>query len=229
EHVHKVGVPFWPDAGWKDVVFALAVGSVVLVLAIWLGPPALGQIADPTIVQADPRPDWYFLWYFALLALIPPAIEDVFIIGFPLVLGILFVVLPFVAPAGERSPRRRPWAVAIVLVFTVSVAALVNIGSVSPWSPDLGNLVLPPQVTQGLSPTAAQGAQVFEQRGCINCHTIAGVGGQRGPELTHVGGRLTADELTWRILNGGRNMPAYGATLTPQESTALVEFLSTQK
>ena len=44
-----------------------------------------------------------------------------------------------------------------------------------------------------------------------------------------MGGRLTADELTWRILNGGRNMPAYGATLTPQESTALVEFLSTQK
>ena len=30
EHVHKVGIPFWPDAGWKDVVFALAVGSVVL-------------------------------------------------------------------------------------------------------------------------------------------------------------------------------------------------------
>jgi ubiquinol-cytochrome c reductase cytochrome b subunit len=229
ELVHKIGVPFWPDAGWKDVVFALLVGSVVLALAIILGPPQLGAIADPTVVQADPRPDWYFLWYFALLALIPPAIEDVFIIGFPLLLGILFVVLPFVAPAGERSPRRRPWAVAIVLLFTVSVAALVNIGSISPWSPNLGNLVLPPEVTQGLSPTAAQGAQVFEQRGCVNCHTIAGVGGQRGPDLTTVGSRLTSDQLTWRILNGGRNMPAFGTTLTPQETAALVEFLSTRK
>jgi ubiquinol-cytochrome c reductase cytochrome b subunit len=126
ELVHRIGVPFWPDAGWKDVVFALAVGSVVLVLAIVLGPPALGAIADPTVVQADPRPDWYFIWYFALLALIPPSIEDVFIIGFPLLLGLLFVLLPFVAPAGERSPRRRPWAVAIVVVSTVSIAALVN-------------------------------------------------------------------------------------------------------
>ncbi len=192
ELVHKIGVPFWPDAGWKDVVFALAVGSIVL-------------------------------------ALIPPAIEDVFIIGFPLVLGLLFVLLPFVAPFGERSPRRRPWAIGIVVFSGVSIAALVNMGSNAPWSPDLGNLALPAQVKQGLSPTAAQGALAFEQRGCINCHRIAGVGGQRGPDLTQVGKRLSPDELTWRILNGGRNMPAYGATMTPQDTTALVEFLSTRQ
>ena len=69
---------------------------------------------------------------------------------------------------------------------------------------------------------------MFEQRGCINCHQIAGVGGQRGPDLTQVGGRLSADELTWRILNGGRNMPAYGTILSPQDVSALVEFLSTR-
>src|SRR5437868_2157120 len=229
ELIHKIGVPFWPDAGWKDVVFALGVGSVVLVLAAWLGPPELGAKADPTVVQAYPRPDWYFLWYFALLALIPPNIEDVFIIGFPLVLGILFVTLPFIAPYGERSPLRRPWAIGIVLVFAVSVAALVKIGQDAPWSPDLGQLTLPPSVTQGLSPTQASGAHSFEQRGCINCHRLAGVGGQRGPDLTHVGSRLTVDELTWRILNGGRNMPAFGTTLSPQETAALVEFLSSQK
>src|SRR5579859_3283064 len=164
EHVHKVGVPFWPDAGWKDVVFALGVGTVVLVLAIWLRPPELGKIADPTIVQAYPRPDWYLLWYFALLALIPPAIEDVFIIGFPLLLGLLFVMLPFIAPFGERSARRRPWAIGFVAVFGISVAALVNIGSNAPWSPDLtDNLTLPVQVTQGLDPTAAQGVMAFQQ------------------------------------------------------------------
>jgi ubiquinol-cytochrome c reductase cytochrome b subunit len=229
ELVHKIGVPFWPDAGWKDVVFALGVGSIVLILAIWLGPPELGNKADPTVVQADPRPDWYFLWYFALLALIPKPLEDVFIIGFPLVLGLLFVLLPFVAPYGERSPRRRPWAVGIVVVFTVSVAALVNIGSSAPWSPDLGDLSLPQSVKGGLAGTAAQGAQSFERRGCINCHTIAGVGGQRGPDLTHVGARLSSDELTWRILNGGRNMPAYGTTLSPQETASLVEFLRTRQ
>ena len=230
ELMHKIGEPFWPDAGWKDVVFALAVGSIVLMLALWLGPPELGNKADPTVVQAYPRPDWYFLCYFALLALIPASVEDWFIIGFPLVLGLLFVLLPFVASTGERSPRRRPWAVGVVALFGVSVAALVNLGSAAPWSPDLvSNLSLPSSVTTGLSPTAAQGAHSFEQRGCINCHTIAGVGGERGPDLTRVGSRLSQEELTWRILNGGRNMPAYGSALTPEEVSGLVEFLLTRQ
>ncbi len=226
--IHKIGVPFWPDAGWKDVVFALAVGSVVVVLAI-LFPPDLGNKADPTVIQAYPRPDWYFLWYFALLALIPPSLENVFIIGFPLILGLLFVLLPFVAPYGERSPRRRPWAIGIVVVSGVSIAALLNLGQLAPWSPDLSNLTLASSVTQRLSPAAAQGAQSFEQRGCIACHSVAGVGGQRGPDLTHIGTSLSTDELTWRILNGGRNMPAYGATLSPEEVSNLVAFLSSLK
>jgi ubiquinol-cytochrome c reductase cytochrome b subunit len=119
--------------------------------------------------------------------------------------------------------------VGIVVVFAVSVAALVNIGSIAPWSPVLGNISLPADVTQGLNPVAMQGAQSFQQRGCINCHSIAGTGGQRGPDLTHIGSSLSSDELTWRILNGGRNMPAYGTTLSPQETAALVEFLSTRK
>ena len=177
----------------------------------------------PTVVMAYPRPDWYFLWYFALLALIPPNIEDAFIVGFPLVVGLMFVLLPFIAPVGERSPRRRPWAIAVVAMFGVSVAVLVGLGNAAPWSPVLTEPLLLPADVQATSPV---GATVFEQKGCINCHTIAGVGGQRGPNLSTVGSRLTNDQLTWRILNGGRNMPAYGTTLTPGDTDALVAFLS---
>jgi len=226
EVIHKIGVPFWPDAGWKDVVFALAVGSVVLLLAIVFGPPALGTKADPTIVEAYPRPDWYFLWYFALLALIPSNIEDVFIVAFPALIGLVFLALPLVAPTGERSFRRRPWAVGVVALSAVSITALVLLGYQAPWSPVLEDVSLPSNVTSGLSAEARAGAELFERHGCINCHTIAGSGGQRGPNLTTVGARLSRDQLTWRILNGGHNMPAYGTTLSPQELSALVDFLS---
>jgi ubiquinol-cytochrome c reductase cytochrome b subunit len=210
ELIRKEGIPFWPDAAWKDVVFALAVGSIVLVLAVIVGPAALGTKADPTIIQADPRPDWYFLWYFALLALLPADVENLFMVGFPLLVVVVLLALPLLAPAGERSPLRR-------------------LGNVAPWSPDFHPAQLGAGVTQGLTPNQLRGAELFQQKGCINCHQMAGTGGQRGPDLTLIGDQLTADQLTWRIASGGHNMPAYGGTLKPEELAVLVEFLSQRK
>jgi ubiquinol-cytochrome c reductase cytochrome b subunit len=227
--LEKVGVPFWPDAAWKDVVFAVGVGAIVLALAIWPGPPDLGALADPTNVQADPRPDWYFLWYFALLALMPAGLEDYLIVGFPLLLGLTLVMLPFVAPYGERSPRRRPWAVGIVVLTVVGIASLIHLGNEAPWSPTFASEPLPASATAGLDATALHGADLFQQLDCVACHSIGGVGGHRGPDLTEVGNRLTPDQLTWRILTGGRNMPAYGQNLKPDDVTALVSFLSQQR
>ncbi|MCC6174932.1 MAG: cytochrome b N-terminal domain-containing protein [Chloroflexi bacterium] len=229
EMLDKVGVPFWPDAAWKDVVFAVGVGVVVLILSIAIGPPVLGPEADPTNLQADPRPDWYFLWYFALLALLPDTLENWFMVGFPLLIGIGLVITPFLAPGGDRAPSRRPWAIAIVGFSFVAVATLTRLGDIAPWSPVFAKVSVPASQTQGLSGPAAQGAQLFAEKDCIACHTIAGVGGQRGPNLTDIGARLSKNELTWRILNGGHNMPAYGRTITPDQLSALVAFLSQQR
>jgi ubiquinol-cytochrome c reductase cytochrome b subunit len=227
--LEKVGVPFWPDAAWKDVVFAVGVGAIVLALAIWLGPPDLGAVADPTNLKADPRPDWYFLWYFAILALMPAGLEDYLIIGFPLLIGVAMISLPFLSPYGERAPSRRPWAVGIIVFTVVGIGTMIHLGYDAPWSPKFEGQVLPASVTAGLTGDAVQGATLFQQKDCIACHTIAGVGGRRGPELTTVGSRLSSDQLTWRILTGARNMPAYGQTLKPDELSALVDFLSTRK
>ncbi len=226
ELLHRDGIPFWPYAAWRDVAFAVAVGAVVLALAIVLGPPELGKPADPTILEAYPRPDWYFLWYFAMLALIPPSIERWVILGFPLIVLIALLGLPVVAPTGERSLRRRPWALVGVGLPILAIAVLLREGIDAPWSPNMQASSLPTPVTQSLSGPALRGAQLFQDRDCHACHTIAGTGGRRGPDLSDVGARLSADQLTSRILAGGQNMPAYGATLRPDELEALVSFLS---
>lgn len=227
--LEKEGIPFWPDAAWRDVVFALAVGAVVLALAIFVGPKELLHQADPTIVLTSPRPDWYFLWLFALLALSPPSLETILIIGLPLVAVIVLVAVPFVGKKGERSPKRRPWALAAVVTLATLGVVLVREGDRAPWSPDLAATPFSGQFAaqldaQGLS----KGGDLFFSKGCIACHTVAGTGGKRGPNLSAVGGRLSNDQITWRILNGGHNMPAYGAILSPYELQELVAFLAAQ-
>jgi ubiquinol-cytochrome c reductase cytochrome b subunit len=223
------GVPFYPDAIWKDVVFALVVGIVVVVLAATVGPAVLGPLADPTVIQADPRPDWYFIWYFALLALTPPSIENLFILGFPLTVAVVLIILPFVFSQGERSPWRRPWAVAIVVVAGLSIALLVHEGDIAPWSPTFNPKPLPAAATANLSPAARQGAVIFQQVGCINCHTVDGHGGLKGPDLTHVGSRLDDRQLVIRVMAGGGGMPAYAGNLDPQQLSNLVDFLVSLK
>ncbi len=225
ELLEKEGVPFFPEAAWKDVVAAVAIGLVVVVLAAVVGPPELGQLADPTIIQAYPRPDWYFLWYFALLALIPNQIEDLFILGFPLTAAALFLILPFVANQGERSPRRRPWAVAVVVLAVLAIAALVRAGDLAPWSPVSNPGPLPAAYTTGLSPSATHGVVVYQRQGCSSCHAIGGVGGNRGPDLTHVGSRLSRNQLIGRILAGGNGMPAYATNISSPDLSDLVDFL----
>jgi ubiquinol-cytochrome c reductase cytochrome b subunit len=227
--LHRKGIPFWPEAAWKDVLFALLVGVVVVALAVFVGPPAVGEQADPTNLSTYPRPDWYFLWLFALLALMPPQIEDWVILGLPLLAGLALFALPLLAPYGERSPRRRPWAVAAVVLPALGIAVLLREGYAAPWSPQLPPPALPVEVTQPLSGSALQGAQLFQDKGCIACHAVAGTGGRRGPDLSRIGGRLSNDQLTWRILNGATNMPAYGDTLQPDETASLVAFLGSRR
>lgn len=51
----------------------------------------------------------------------------------------------------------------------------------------------------------------------LNCHLVQGHGSRSGPNLTYVTDKLSKDDTVIRIVNGGVNMPAYGATLKSAE------------
>ncbi len=226
--LNREGVPFWPDAAWRDVVFGVIVVAAVVLLAWHFGPPELTRPPDPTIIRAYPRPDWYLLWYFAVLAQLPHGTEAYVIVGAPLAAGFCLLILPLIFNRGQRAPSRRPWAVAAVLIIVVAVGTLWYQGERSPWSPDFDARLLPAALVQGLPPEVSQGAELFHAKGCEYCHTIAGQGGNRGPNLTTVANRLTPEQITLRILNGGYNMPSFASSLKPQEVDAIVKFLSTR-
>jgi ubiquinol-cytochrome c reductase cytochrome b subunit len=224
----RVGVPFWPDAAWRDAAFGLLVILTIGALALSLGPPELGRPPDPTIIQASPRPDWYFMWYFALLSLIPRWAEDYVILLGPLVFGLALILLPFAAPAGERSPVRRPWAIAIVAAIVFVIARYWVIGIAAPWSPRFDTRPLPASIVRATTPEVQLGAALFYSKGCQYCHLVSGQGGIRGPDLTDAGDRMTPQQMKTRIYSGATNMPSYTNILRPGELDALVAFLRTR-
>jgi ubiquinol-cytochrome c reductase cytochrome b subunit len=229
ELIEKKGRPFWPDAAWRDTIFCVGMIMAIAALALYFGAPQLGRPPDPSIIAATPRPDWYLLWYFAVLALLPHGSEQYFMVFGPLLAGLLLIALPFISNRGERSPNRRPWAIAPVVMIVLMIAALWVKGVRAPWSPNFHPEPLTASVVGATNGPVFIGAQLFQSKGCLNCHLIEEDGGRRGPDLTDVASRLPKSQMILRIANGGVNMPAYAGNLTPAEMDALVAFLQTRK
>ena len=218
ELVHKDGEPFMPYAAQKDLVFAgLIILSLVVVAAIE-GPIGPNGQPDPTIIQTVPRPDFFFLWLFSLFALLPPWTETFLMLTGPVaVIGLIFAV-PFISPTGEKSWRRRPVSVVIVILIVMTIATLTWLGTFSPWSPEMDAWSATPtpiDYVKGRTPLELQGALLMQSKQCRNCHALGGKGGLRGPALDDTATRLTRDQIVRQIIQGGGNMPAYGKNLTP--------------
>jgi len=230
ELLQRDGIPFVPGAIWKDLLFSAAIIIAIMICAAYFGPFGPTGYPDPTIVQTIPKPDFFFLWLYAMLALLPPEMETpALLIGPVVVIGFL-ILLPFLAGEGEKSWRRRPIAVVTLLLVAIALGTFTKLATYSPWSPIMDGWSgdpLPVSFLNGRTPLQRQGALVFQGKQCRNCHSIGGSGGLRGPALDSVATTMTRDQLVRQVIQGGGNMPAYGKNLNPAEVTALVSFLET--
>src|SRR5262249_37058239 len=224
------GAPFAPYAIWKDIVFSGVMVLGIIVCAAVFGPFGPSGPPDPTIIQTAPRPDFFFLWIYALLSYLPPAAETPVLLIAPVVVLAVLLLLPFVAGEGEKSWRRRPVAVLSVVLVAVVLGALTHLGLHTPWSPPLdawSSEPVPDSALAGRTALQRRGAVVFQVKQCRNCHALGGRGGHRGPALDDVAVTLTYDQLVRQVIQGGGNMPAYGKNLSPAGTTALLPFLET--
>ncbi len=227
---HTDGIPFVPGAFWKDLIFSGAVLAAVAECAVFFGPFGPGGQPDPSIIQTVPNPDFFFLWIYTILSYLPPQMETPFILIVPIVGIAILLAIPFYASEGEKSWHRRPVAVLAVTTIAVCWGVLTQLGTTTPWSPHMSawsSDPIPVAKLQKATPLVRQGAAVFQAKQCRNCHTIGGAGGERGPDLDNVATRLTIDQMRFKVVTGGGNMPAYGKNLSPSEIEALVSFLET--
>jgi hypothetical protein len=200
---------------WKDILFSGFILLSIAACAVYFGPFGPSGQPDPTIIQTAPRPDFFFLWLYALLSFLPPSAETPILLIGPAIGIIVLLALPFVAGEGEKSWRRRPIAVLTILLVAVSLGTLTHLAEHTPWSPVMdawSSQPIPSQYLQGRTALERHGALVFQAKQCHNCHSLDDKGGQRGPGLDGVALRLTEDQLIRQVIQGGGNMPAYGKT-----------------
>jgi len=77
----------------------------------------------------------------------------------------------------------------------------------------------------------SQGAKLFWNNRCKDCHTINGKGGSTGPNLTFVGGKRSRDYIIMQIKdpkshNPNTDMPSFRDKLSEQEINELANYLS---
>src|SRR6202021_1132619 len=127
ELTKKDGIPFVPGAIWKDLFFASFILLSVAACAAYFGPFGPSGPPNPTIIQTAPRPDFFFLWLYAVLSYLPASMETPALLIGPVVGILALVLLPFLSGEGEKSWRRRPVAVLTVLLAAVALATFTHL------------------------------------------------------------------------------------------------------
>jgi len=157
------------------------------------------------------------------------------VIGAPVLVTVVAALVLRRAYAGP--PDRRP-ANRLATAFTagaVAVVVLAVVGLAYLWA----RPAAPAATTAATGSTgstaapvapgaAAAGAALFQSQGCAGCHTIGSAGGTVGPNLSHIGGTLTREQLRTMITKGNDGMPAF-STLTPTQINALLDYLGSLK
>jgi menaquinol-cytochrome c reductase cytochrome b/c subunit len=250
DDVKKEGKSFYPFAMLHDTIMGIVALAVIIGLTvIWyydadgVEPGILGpwytEPADPATTNFIPRPDWYFYFLFYLLRIFEWP-ETVFIatVGIPTVAIVLLLVLPFYDRRPERRPSRRPVAMVAAVLTVLSMGVLTYKGATAKEALGSELLLLVPEWAeeQGFAgdEEAVQGAELFAQSGCLNCHTYLGQGaGNLGaPDLSAIGETNDAAYFVEYLTNpaafGNTVMGSY-SYLGRENLVALGAFLEASK
>ena len=253
--VERRGKAFYPYAMFHDTVMSLVVVTVIVGLAcVWYftadeasepdGASTSGSLgvlyeekADPGTTSFIPRPDWYFYFLFYLLRIFKwPDTVVLGTVGIPTIALILLLALPFLDRRPERRLSRRPVAVIAALLTVVTMGVLTYKGAVAEEGTgatgDVARWIGENNIPEG---EAQEGAQLFAESGCTNCHIYlgSGVANLGAPDLSEVGNEMDAARLQAYISNprefGNQVMPVYGETLSQEQLGQIAAFLEASK
>jgi ubiquinol-cytochrome c reductase cytochrome b subunit len=215
----KDGESFFPGTVSKDAIMAVVVVGIIMALAIFL-PHHSEAPADPTSTTYNPRPEWYFLFFFEFLKLFPGSLEPVAAVLVPALAFLLLLAVPFLSRGFRREWSKRKLSVGIGAAVVVGLLAFELAGAMS----------APGRQATELTALQIEGQRVYKEVNCGYCHTINGIGGAVGPDLSNIASTLTPDRITAYLTNPDAMVPNTlhpKLQFTPEELNGLTAYLST--
>jgi mono/diheme cytochrome c family protein len=235
EAAKQRGVKFFPDIVYKDMIVSFGLFLLLITLATFIGvktePPA-----DPSDAEYVPRPEWYFLFLFQFLEVIPGKIEWVGTTVLPALALLALLLLPFYDRGPFRHWRKRILAISIMGVAVISVVVLTLIAAVDTPEQEAFN------VAGSIGQQYSSGEELYGIQ-CVECHGTQGEGGEittvenlegivvaplNAPDFIYT----RTDETIFRVIEYGQQdlgMPpfglAYGGELEKAEIEAIVTFM----
>ncbi|KAF0107758.1 MAG: ubiquinol-cytochrome c reductase cytochrome b subunit [Anaerolineaceae bacterium] len=133
----KDSIPFYPDHVRTE--FYVMVGIIVLAIIVGiLGlmfPIGLQEPADPLNTPLHVKPEWYFLFLYQILAILPPTILGIEGTAFSVVSVMIALVVVTLWPFFDRkedTSKTAAWVrVAVTILGLLTVIALTIWGEVS--------------------------------------------------------------------------------------------------
>nr|ABY48609.1 cytochrome b [Xantusia sp. Yucca Valley]ABY80956.1 cytochrome b [Xantusia wigginsi] len=122
-------ISFHPFFSYKDLVGAMMITMLLLILALFspslLGDPENFTPANPMMTPPHIKPEWYFLFAYAILRSIPNKLGGVL----ALLLSIMIlVIVPLLHTAKQRSSMFRPMSQMILWLTLTNILILTWIG-----------------------------------------------------------------------------------------------------
>ena len=126
EEKKKKLLPFFPNYVLDEVIAWYVLLAILIVLAS-LFPAGLEEPADPLRTPEHAKPEWYFLFLYQGLKIVPRIVG----VMAPIVGALLLLMLPFIDRNPYLSPAKRVVAIAIGVACVVGIVAFTIWGWLS--------------------------------------------------------------------------------------------------
>jgi quinol-cytochrome oxidoreductase complex cytochrome b subunit len=120
-------LPFFPNYILDEFIAWYLMLAILIVLAS-LFPAGLEEPANPLHTPEHTKPEWYFLFLYQWLKLVPPRMVGIIT---PLIGALLLFLLPVIDRNPHLPARRRPIAIIIGAITVIAVVVLTIWGWLS--------------------------------------------------------------------------------------------------